>query len=547
MLRFILVRAAGCAFLLIAGIVAVAAPAAADPTIKGFVFVPQAANLQSGGVPEPAGQIDTSGVPALDDPAITSIIQRYIGLPIANVLLDSLRTAIGKHYHAIGRPFVNVVVPKQDVTNGVLQIVVIEGRVGQVKVEGNEWFDEEQYRRNLHLEPGGPIDNNALQADIDWINRNQYRKATVIASEGVGPGATNITIRTEEQFPLSVTSGIDNSGNAGTGLYRIYTGLDWGNALWRGDSFNYRFTTTPEIRPLYQHALSYTTDLPWRDTLTLSLSIIDSNSATSGSPIGSSGHTVNAGLRYQVPLPAWGTTTHSLTFGYDFKSTNNNTLFGGTSVFATTTEVNQFVGLYSAQRPDAWGSTGLTLQLVGSPGGLSALNNTATFQTQQANADASYIYGSIGVERTTTVVPVITWFTKATLQLSNATLLPSEQMAFGGASSNRGFVTSGVTRDNGIHLINEFRAPTLGAAIARAVGLDSETHPFVPFLFVDYGAGWNHRDSSGSWVAMTTIGPGFSLQLTRHASFRFTYGIPVQKVGPTGRELLSQFSVSTIF
>jgi hemolysin activation/secretion protein len=120
-------------------------------------------------------------------------------------------------------------------------------------------------------------------------------------------------------------------------------------------------------------------------------------------------------------------------------------------------------------------------------------------------------------------------------------------MAFGGMGSNRGFVTSGVTRDNGFQLINEVRAPTLGAAITRAVGLDSEEHQFVPFLFIDFGVGWNRLASNGARVAMTTIGPGFSLQLSRYASLRFTVGLPVQKVGPTGPELVSQFSVSGTF
>jgi hemolysin activation/secretion protein len=178
---------------------------------------------------------------------------------------------------------------------------------------------------------------------------------------------------------------------------------------------------------------------------------------------------------------------------------------------------------------------------------LSALNNTATFQTQQANATADYIYGSFGAERLTTVVSAITWFTRATLQLSNATLLSSEQMAFGGADSNRGFITSGVTRDNGFQLVNEFRAPTLGGALARTVGLDDEDHQIMPFLFIDYGRGWNRRATNGTAVAMTTIGPGLSLQLGRHTSLRATYGVPVQKMGPTGRELLSQFSAVTTF
>ncbi len=539
MYRSILFGALGASFVLSAAM-------AAEPTFKGFVFVPRAEDVRAGGVPDPAGHVDVARVPALATAAADAEIRRYIGLPIANITLESIRSAIAKQYAAIGRPFVYVSIPKQDVTDGVVQVVVVEGHVGPLALEGNRWFGANQYLNNLHLQPGGLIDNNVMQADLDWINRNQYRHATMLAGEGATVGTTKLLLRTEERFPVSITAGGDNTGNQGTGLYRMYTGIDWGNALWRGDDFNYRFTTTPEIRPLSQHAFSYTADTPWRDTLTLSLSIVNSTSLNNGGPTGTTGHTVNAGLRYQMPLPAWEKINHSLTVGYDFKSTNNNILFGGVSVFPTTTEIDQFVVSYGANRPDSLGSTSLTLQFFGSPGNLSALNNTATFRTQQANATADYVYGNASLERLTTLVEPVPWFLRATLQLSSATLLPSEQMSFGGVT-NRGFATSSTTRDNGFQLTNELRAPTLGAAAMRAWGLNSEQHQFVPFVFVDYGAGWNNAPNNTARMTMVTVGPGFTYQFGRYMSVRFTFGFPVRQSGQTGPELRPQFSANATF
>ena len=175
MSRLIPVGLLGCVLSLVAG----TTPTRAETTIKGFVFVPRAEDVRPGGVPLPAGLFDASRVPALATPAARAEIGRYIGLPLANILLESIRTAVAKQYAAIGRPFVNVVIPKQDATDGVVQVIVIEGHVGTVRVDGNRWFDAEQYLGNLHLRAGEIIDNNALQADLDWINRNQYRHATI--------------------------------------------------------------------------------------------------------------------------------------------------------------------------------------------------------------------------------------------------------------------------------------------------------------------------------------------------------------------------------
>ncbi len=527
-----------------------APPPQAQPSIKEIVLLPRAEDLVAKGVPEPTTQIDASRVPALAAPAAQEALRRYIGLPLRQVLLDSLRAAIGQYYGSIHRPFVSVAIPKQDVTDGVIQVVVIEGHLGKLSVAGNRWFDSAQYRDAVRLKPGDPIDNAALQADLDWINRNPYRHATVAAGAGAQPGQTDLTLQAQDRFPVDISAGVDNTGNSSTGLYRLWTSLDWGNAFWRGDDFNYRYTTSAEIRLLKQHSFSYTSYLPWRDTLSLSGSIVDSGSRGNGSLITTTGHSDYASLRYSHPLPALGPLTQTLTVGYDFKSTNNDILFGGISVFPTTTEIDQFLAIYGATLPDALGSTNLTVTLVGSPGGLTQLNNTATFQTQQAGARADYLYGNAALERLTNLVYGVTWDAKAIYQRSNGILLSSEQLAFGGPDANRGFVTAGATRDEGFQTMHELRAPALAPNLPRLVGVDGWRDQFQAFVFFDYGIGWNHpapgtRDDL--WLSEMTIGPGFTYQLERYLTMRFTYGVPLQRVGATGDTLRAQFAVTLTY
>jgi hemolysin activation/secretion protein len=531
-----------------------AAPQPAPP-IKGIVVLSRAEDLVAAGVPEPAGEIDATRVPALAAPAAQESLRRYLGLPLRQVLLDSLRAAIGQYYGSINRPFVSVTIPKQDVTDGVVQVVVIEGRLGKLGVTGNRWFDDAQYRDAVRLQPGGPIDNAELQSDLDWINGNAYRHATVAASAGAQPGDTDLTLQAQDHFPVSVSAGIDNTGNASTGLYRAWTALDWGNALWRGDDFNYRFTTNPEDpRLLKQHSLAYTSYLPWHDTLNLSGGIVDSDTR-GASLVETAGHNDYASLRYQHALPGFqvrgfGPLTQTLTFGYDFKSTNNNILFGGLSVFPSTTEIDQFLAIYGASVPDAWGSTHLTVTLVGSPGGLTQLNNTATFQTQQAGARADYFYGNAAIERLTDLPDGLTWDAKAIYQRSNGILLSSEQLSFGGPYANRGFITAGATRDEGFQTTHELRAPAFHPNLPGLFGAPGWQDQFVPFVFFDYGIGWNHPapgTSNDLWLSETTIGPGVTYQLDRYLAMRFTYGVPLQRVGFTGDTLRSQFSVTLTY
>lgn len=512
--------------------------------LKAVVFLPGTAGLGKAAPGAPAMPIDASRVPMLGDPAAQALLRPYIGLPISPVLLDSLRAAVSKYYVTIHRPFVNVTIPNQDVTDGVVRVVVVEARLGKVTVGGAKWFDREQYLDAFHSSPGDPIDSTAMQADLDWINHNQYRHATVTAAAGSAPGTTDLDIQTQERRPFAIMGGGDNTGNQSTGLYRLSVGADWGNAFWRGDDLNYRFTMSPDGHQLREHELAYTLYAPWRDALTLSASLADFDADDGSSPISTTGRSESLSLRYAIPLPAH-VLTQNLTFGFDFKSTNNDILFGGMSVFPTTTEVDQFVASYGGQWTDAIGSTTFSLALTYSPGGLTGLNTSAAFAAQQAGATADYVYGRATFDRLTPLPAGLAWDVSAVLQLTDAALLPSEQMGFGGPSSNRGFVTYGVTRDNGFQLTNELRAPPMSPGLPALLGLGGDSDQLVPFVFVDYGSGWSHLKGSiaAPQLSMASAGPGMIYQFSRYGSARLSYGLPLQHRGVQDDTLPWQFSV----
>jgi len=240
----------------------------------------------------------------------------------------------------------------------------------------------------------------------------------------------------------------------------------------------------------------------------------------------------------------------TLSFGYDFKSTNNDILFGGISVFPSTSEIDQFVAVYSGQLTDPFGSTALTATLVGSPGGLTALNNTASFQAQQAGATANYLYGRLSINRLTELPYGFAWSSKATGQLSDAILLPSEQLILGGYQSIRGFVEQGITRDEGATWQNELRLPAFETGVAKALHLDPNTDALVPFWFFDIGGGRNHHELAGtptSWVTLASTCPGVTWNASRNLSFRFTWGIPLMRVGTFVPLLGPQFSLQLTF
>lgn len=524
-------------------------PAHVPPPLNAIVLLAAPGQVMPDGWPNDTHAVDAARVPDLAAADVQQALHGLLGKPITAALLGKIRTTIQHRLTAIHRPFAAIAIPRQQVHDGVLQVLVIEARLGTVKVEGAEYFSPQQYRDAVPLAPGQPIDSRALSAATDAINANQYRQAAIVASPGEAVGTTDLTIRAKDRLPLSLNLGFNNDGNNSTGLYQITTDIDWGNAFWRGDDLNYQFTATPDFYRLREHSLSYTTTLPWGDTLSVTGGYATSNTAPQG-PIGSQGRNIDVSARYTITLPPVGRFIEHAGFGYDFKSTNNDVLFGGTNVFPSTSEIDQFVAGIDAGEPDRFGTSRIGLLVFGSPGGLSALNTDAAFAAQQPGARAEYAYARLTLDRVTVLPFHMAWHAAVTAQLSTGNLLPSEQLTFGGVQSIRGFVEQGTTRDEGVVWQNELRAPQLATGLGQLLHLGIRSDTLTPFLFLDVGAGGDHTQITGtqaSWVELISTGLGVTWQFVPTASLRFTWGIPLVRAGEVGPLLGPQFAVQATF
>lgn len=64
------------------------------------------------------------------------IVAGYLGGPITLRELNQMSRDIILFYRRSGLPVVDVIIPEQKITQGTVQIVVIEARIGEVRVEG---------------------------------------------------------------------------------------------------------------------------------------------------------------------------------------------------------------------------------------------------------------------------------------------------------------------------------------------------------------------------------------------------------------------------
>jgi hemolysin activation/secretion protein len=116
-------------------------PDAADPVLlpvlKGVVFVDGPFALKREGLAaDAAGQrgVSVGALEDLDAEDFRAAIVPYVGRPLLLSDLDEIRSLVRARYVKAGKPFLDVSAPPQNVTSGIVQIVVTQYRLGAVTV-----------------------------------------------------------------------------------------------------------------------------------------------------------------------------------------------------------------------------------------------------------------------------------------------------------------------------------------------------------------------------------------------------------------------------
>lgn len=497
--------------------------------VKGFVFLPSPADIKADGVPVKKG-VDLSHVPVPDPADYSKLAEGYVGKKLTKGILDQLIRDTVLYYREHDRPVVDVIVPEQDITNGMVQVLLLEGKVGHVSASGNRWFSSNILTGDLRVTPGESIRASRLQSDLDWINQNPFRSANLLFSPGAALGQTDLELQVRDRFPVRFYTGYENSGNQVTGYDRYLAGFNWGDAFGLGQQLNYQYTASGDFNRVSGHAGSYIIPLPWRHNLIFLGSYAESK--VDMPDISLTGTSWQTSTRYEIPFEVVEMCQNvnlrqTLTAGFDFKSSNNNLGFGGNSIFDSTTEVIQWSGAYKISETDPFGVTSLNLAVTYSPGNLTEDNTNAAFSSQRKGAQASYAYETFTAERLTRLPCDFTLLLRGTVQASNQNLLGSEQLEFGGYNSVRGYDMSAVTGDEGFLFTTELRTPSVSVIGLFSDAAAKVANDQLQFLFFwDYGQASNVNLLPGesSTTCLSSVGPGVRYTINTYLSLRFDYG-----------------------
>ncbi len=486
-------------------------------------------------------------------PEVGWALQNYLRKPVSLVSLDRMVKDVIVAYREGDRPVVDVLLPEQDITSGVVQLVVIESKLARIRVEGADVDTEEYIRSQMRVRKGEVIRQSEVLKDLAWLNRSPYRKVDLAYAPGGGFAETDIILKPYKTQTNSWFVGIEDSGTDFLGKERVVAGFNIGEFGNPTQSLAYQWSSDLDFEHVRAQSLVYSKDLPWRHNVTLLASFADIEGQIpigGGNFLDSSGFNWGLSGRYNIPLsgktaklcpPLFGDfeRRRDLALGFDHKSNESNLEFignfptgvSGTRLFGNQVEIYQFTAAYKEVWQHPKGVSQLDLAGFWSPGGWTPHNSDAAFASSRAGSTADYMYGTASFEHQRRLIQDWSLRMKGIAQFSDSNLQASEQIGIGGYDRGRGFEPRIIRGDEGVFGMMELYAPEM--SLARifdweyATGACQDQLRFLGFV---EGGSTSNKDLLPNEVesqSVASVGLGMRWTYNDFFRLRVDYGKPV--------------------
>ena len=152
--------------------------------------------------------------------ALEAVAADYRGKQVSLTELQQLAARVNALYKAKGVVTALATIPQQDVTAGVIEVRLVEGRVGAVRVEGNASTETDFITNRLGLQAGQLVDLDKLEQGLVWFNRTNDVRLQAELKPGAVFSTTDIQVGVTEPPRHEMLLTLDNLGSKLTGAWR---------------------------------------------------------------------------------------------------------------------------------------------------------------------------------------------------------------------------------------------------------------------------------------------------------------------------------------
>lgn len=487
------------------------------------------------------------GATLVDAAAIREAVAPHTGRNRVYGDVQKAVEAVETAYRRRGYAAVEVFVPEQDVTSGVVEIRVVESTLGKVEVVGHRHFSRDNVLASLpELAPGKTPNVRRLSENIQLANSNPAKQVDAVLAVGEREGSIDAKVSVQDQDPLRFVASLDNTGTEATGRHRASVAVQHAN-LWNRDhvgTVSYG-TSVEEPSSVRYYSLGYRVPFyAWGDSLDAFLGKSDASSVPQGlsaDVLQFNGSGTVGGVKYTHNRPRAGeyagrvvVTLDERRFDSDFTGSQGGALCSRSPVSCADHSVRPASVAYAATAQGVGTAYDYSLAWVhnlgagdrGAQADLSRVRDGA-----RRNYDALRLGGQW-------IRAFGAWQVRlaGNAQYSGDPLIPSEQIGLAGSNAVRGFDERAVAADSGVVATAEVYAPIVADPFgARGLGVRA-------LAFVDGAYGRNEgplRDAvaapAGASFDSTSIaaaGVGARADYKKSLSFRWD-AAAVLKAGST--------------
>ncbi|MGD1918295.1 MAG: ShlB/FhaC/HecB family hemolysin secretion/activation protein [Pleurocapsa sp.] len=481
-------------------------------------------------------QFNLEGNTVLEAEAIEAIFQDYRDRPITFADLLELETKLTRLYTDNGYINSAVIIPSQNISQGIVNITAIEGTVEEINVNVDGRLKESYIRSRLQRGTNTPLNINELQEALQLLQLNPLvENLNAELSVGLSRDRWMLDVDVNQGEAFDPVLFVNNYRTPSVGSFQRGLELNHNNVLGYGDRFSFIYKNTDGSNDF---DTSYRIPVNSSDgTVGLRYRYVDSEIVEEefeSANIESETSEFELTLRQPLLIQANSESTQEFALGLEFSSQSNST----TIDIGNGREPFELFSDPAVRDEDDIGETRISAvrffqdwtkrtrtDVIAARSQLSAGVDIfdATVNENQADLDFVSWRGQVQWLRQLSANSNINLLLRSDIQLSSSDLVPLEQFSLGGVESVRGYRQDALLSDSGIFASAEVRIPFY------RWNNNQSNLSVVPFF--DAGTRWNNSDDlNQDEDTLASLGVGLQLNLDDSLRARLDYGIPLVDV-----------------
>lgn len=432
--------------------------------------------------------------------------------------------AVDQYYASKGYFLARAYPPPQTIENGELAIEVIEGKLGNIQVIGNEYYQTFFIQSYFLPLQDRPLHYDEFLRALLLLNDNMDLRAGIIFEKGEEFGTADVIIRVSDSCPVHLyLNGNDYGRNLMTHT-RFGGRLDWGNFFTNGDMISIADVLGLPINALYFNDVTYTIPLN-RCGTSLELAYLFSKFKIEElESLHLRGRSDIATVQLNQALIRTRTLSVDLFAYFDYKQIQNF-VFSHRSSFDKLRVLT--FGATLDQFNAGWARNYLTVQLAaGIPDFLWGLKSVDR-ESSRRGGGGRFFRLNIDYDRLQYLPYGCFFYFHGSGQWSPNKLTLPEQLYIGGDGTVRGYPLAAALGDSGYYLNFEFRFPPPLIADRKFLFCNKTCREIFQFdLFLDQGGVFRQSDRHtflcGTGLGMRVNGP-FSLTFSIDVGFPLSH------------------------